>query len=394
MRSVIWAFAILFVPHHQVVGVEPRPDASPGIVSEKPNEGPFVEVQGGFMVPYTMNIPGSSVQFHMVPVPGGQFELGSSEDDPGFVEDEGPQVKVEVGPMWVAKYETTWEEYKLYMSMYQLFKSLQGQGLRVLDDSNKVDAVTAPTELYDPTFTFEFGDDPKFPAVTMTQYAAKQYTKWLSKLSGHQYRLPTEAEWEYACRGGTSTPFSFGQDESDIDDYAWYYENADEMPHAVGGKKPNPFGLYDMHGNVMEFVIDGYTEDGYAAIAGKEQAVPFLNAIHWPESFDQRVVRGGSFQDDAEMLRSAARLGSEDEDWKEEDPNIPLSPWWFTDDPSRGIGFRIVRSYQPLDESTIQKFWDIDNEDIQFDVDMRIGEGRGVITPIDPSLAKDIKGAN
>jgi formylglycine-generating enzyme required for sulfatase activity len=369
-------------------------EAVPGLVEEKPSEGPFVEVDGKYMVPYTMKIPGSSVEFHMVPVPGGNFKMGSSEDDEYFVEDEGPQAEIEVGPMWVSKYEATWAEYKLYMSMYQLFKSLQGQGLRALDESNKVDAVTAPTELYDPTYTFEFGDDPAYPAVTMTQYAAKQYTKWLSKLTGQQYRLPTEAEWEYACRGGTTTPFSFGEDDAEIDDYAWYYDNSDEYPHPVGQKKPNPFGLYDMHGNVMEWVIDGYTEDGHARLAEQDQPVPLVEAIHWAESFDNRVMRGGSFQDDPESLRSAARLASQDEDWKEEDPNIPLSPWWFTDDPTRGLGFRVFRSYKPLDDATITKFWDIDNEDLQFDVDMRVDEGRGVITPIDPSLAEDIAGRN
>ena len=105
-------------------------------------------------------------------------------------------------------------------------------------------------------------------------------------------------------------------------------------------------------------------------------------------------MRGGSWQDDAEQLRCAARLASEDEDWKAEDPNFPLSPWWYTDDPTRGIGFRIFRSYQPLETQTISKFWDIDNEDIQMDVDMRMTEGRGVQSPIDPTLAEDIKTAN
>lgn len=390
-----WLVAIGVVLLHSgslLWAAEPN-SARLGISAKKPANGPSVKVEGGFMVPYVLKVPGSSVEISMVPVPGGTFELGSSEDAEEHTEAEGPQVEVEVGPMWVAKYETTWEEYQLYMSMYKLFKSLQGQGVRTLNDSNKADAVTAPTELYDPTFTFEFGQEPKLPAVTMTQYAAKQYTKWLSKLTGQQYRLPTEAEWEYACRAGSATAYHFGDDPADLDDYAWYYDNSDEAPHDVGTKKPNAFGLHDMHGNVMEWVVDSFTEDGYASIEAK-QPVSFLEAIQWPESFDNRVVRGGSFQDDPEQLRSAARLGSEDEAWKGEDPNIPLSPWWYTDDPSRGIGFRVFRSYQPLDEKMIVKFWDIDNEDIQLDVEMRIDGGRGVLTPVDPTLAKDIEGAN
>jgi formylglycine-generating enzyme required for sulfatase activity len=365
----------------------------PGFVTEEPAEKPFVKVEGGYLVPYTLTIPGSDVEVEMVPIPGGTFKLGSNPDSENHVEDEGPQVDVEVGPMWVSKYETTWEQYQLYMSMYKIFKDLQGQGLRKIDESNRVDAVTAPTELYDPTYTFEFGQDPELPAVTMTQYAAKQFTKWLSKLTGQQYRLPTEAEWEYACRAGAETAYHFGDDPEQLEDYAWYFDNSDEMPHEVGTKKPNDFGLYDMHGNVMEWVIDGYTEDGYAALKGKG-SLSIVDAIQWPASFDQRVIRGGSFQDDAEMLRSAARLASEDEDWKAEDPNIPLSPWWYTDDPTRGIGFRIFRSYEPLGSQVIEKFWDIDNEDIELDVQMRIDEGRGVITPVDPALAEAIQEAN
>lgn len=381
--------ALLFLsPLSAIEAQQPEP----GMASSQPAEGPYVKVEGGYMVPYILRVPGSRVEIAMVPVPGGKFKLGSDESSAGHVDDEGPQIELEVGPMWVAKYETTWLQYQLYMSMYKVFKDLQGQGLRKVDDSNRADAVTAPTELYDPTFTFEYGQDPKLPAVTMTQYAAKQFTKWLSKLTGHQYRLPTEAEWEYACRAGSETEYHFGDDPENLGDYAWFFDNSDELPHEVGTKKPNAFGLYDMHGNVMEWVVDGYTEEGYAAIAERNPK-SFLDAIQWPEAFDNRVVRGGSFQDDAEQLRSAARLGSEDEDWKLEDPNIPLSPWWYTDDPSRGIGFRLFRSYQPLDQERIIKFWDIDNEDIQLDVEMRLNEGRGVLAPVDPSLAESIDGA-
>lgn len=368
--------------------------SDPGFSTTKPASGPAVEVDGGYMVPYTLTIPGSEVQIEMVPVPGGSFQLGSSPEAEFHQEDEGPQVSVQVGPMWVAKYETSWAEYKLYMSMYKLLKNLQSQQLRLIGDNNKVDAVTAPTELYDSSFTYEFGEDPKLPAVTMTQYAAKQYSKWLSRLVGRQYRLPTEAEWEYACRAGSDQAYSFGDDAAALGEYAWYAENSDGTPHFVGQKEPNAFGLHDMHGNVMEWCINGYTEDGYAVLEGKPQPLSVVDSIIWPESFDQRVVRGGSWQDDAEALRCAARLGSEDEDWKGQDPNYPLSPWWYTDDPARGVGFRLFRSYQPLPDNVISKFWEIDNEDIQMDVDMRLDEGRGVLSPIDPSLAEDIKQAS
>ncbi len=362
-----------------------------GIAKEKPASGPFVKVDEGYMVPYTLTIPGSDVKFEMIPVPGGTFKFGSPEDEDGFEDDQGPQVEVKVDPMWIAKHETTWKQYRLYMSMYKLFKDLGSRGMRKLTPENEVDAVTAPTELYEPSFTFEFGQDDDLPAVTMTQYSAKQFTKWLSKLTGQQYRLPAEAEWEYACRAGTDTAFHFGDDPDDLDDYAWYYDNSDELPHPVGEKKPNPFGLHDMHGNVMEWVIDGYAEDGYASLASKNPPLKVSDTLRWAESYDNRVVRGGSFQDDPEQLRAAAKITSEDDDWREDDPNIPLSPWWYTSDPSRGIGFRIFRSYKPLGNELIAKFWDIDNEDIEFDVDIRLSGGRGAKAVVDPELAKEIE---
>ena len=139
------------------VGLAAEPVSKLGLSPTKPESGPYVEVGDAYMVPYTFKVPGSEVEIAMVPVQGGTFKLGTSEDADYFSEDEGPQVEVEVGPMWVAKYETTWEQYQLYMSMYKLFKDLQSEGLRKIGDSNKVDAVTAPTELYDPSYTFEYG---------------------------------------------------------------------------------------------------------------------------------------------------------------------------------------------------------------------------------------------
>lgn len=357
-----------------------------GISDQKPTQGPYVEVNGRFMVPYQLIIPGSSVVVEMVPIPGGEFTMGSSQ------EDESPQVTVLVQPMWVAKTETSWREYGLYMSMYRLFNSVTRKGQRTVNAENAVDAVTAPTELYDSTFTYKYGQEPDLPAVTMTQYAAKQYTKWLSKLTGHQYRLPCEAEWEYACRAGSTAAYSFGDDESELQDYAWYSENSDERPHPVGTRKPNAFGLHDMHGNVMEWVIDSYTEDGYQSLADKPLPVFFADSVQWPESVEGRGLRGGSWQDFAEDCRSSKRVGSGVEDeWKEEDPNLPLSPWWFTNDPTRGVGFRIFRSYSPLDDSIISKFWELDHAHIDEDVSSRLSEGRGIQCVIDPGLAEEIK---
>ena len=206
----------------------------PGIVKEKPAEGRFVETDQGYMVPYTATIPGTDVTFEMVPIPGGKFQMGSPEDEEDRRDDEGPQFEVTVQPFWIGKHEVTWAEYKKYMELDKHFKSFQQAKTRIINDENRQDAITAPSSLYDPSFTFEAGEEPNEPAATMTQYAAKQYTKWLSLLSGPFYRLPYEAEWEYACRAGTTTAFYFGDDPDELEEHAWYYDNSDELRHAVG----------------------------------------------------------------------------------------------------------------------------------------------------------------
>ena len=349
-----------------------------GISKTKPTSGPVIEVDGGYMVPYTVSIPGSNVSYTMMPIPGGVAEVGSPAGSPGHKDDEGPVVKVKIEPMWVAKCEVSWAEYKLFMSMYKMFKTFEQTKIRKVDPSKLPLSLTVPTQLYEPTFTYEFGEDPDMPAITITQYAAKQYTKWLSGLTALQYRLPTEAEWEYACRAGSKTAYSFGDDEGSLGEYAWFADNSEEKLHSIGTKKPNPWGLHDMHGSVMEWVIDGHSEDGYAALAEKKQPIPVIEAVNWPKELMHRALRGGGWQDSPAALRSASRVSSDDEAWKETDPNLPKSPWWYTDDPARAVGFRIVRSYKPLDQATIAKFHDIDNDEIQLSVDIRLEEGRGV----------------
>ncbi len=173
-----------------------EPTATVGLVEKAPEGVRAVKTDRGFMIPYTVKMS-DAVSFEMVPIPGGKIKVGSPSSEKGRNEDEGPQVEVEVAPFWMAKCEVSWAEYKLYMTTIELFITPDGVRAEAVNDKNKADAVTAPSKLYEPTYTFEYGEDPQLPAVTMSQFAARQYTKWLSKKSpeGLVYRLPNEAEW-------------------------------------------------------------------------------------------------------------------------------------------------------------------------------------------------------
>jgi formylglycine-generating enzyme required for sulfatase activity len=254
--------------------------------------------------------------------------------------------------------------------------------MRLVTDENKADAVTAPTPLYEPDFTFTIGGDPDQPAVTMSHFAARQYTKWLSLLSAQTYRLPTEAEWEYAARAGTTTAYFFGDDPEQIGDYAWFYDNADEAYHPVGSKKPNPWGLHDIYGNVAELTLDQYKADTYQT--GADSGLSADDAVVWTTKMFPHAVRGGGFYDDPPKLRSAAR--GQTEDWRIEDPNLPRSPWWFTDEPALAVGFRLVRPLKPADVETRAKWWEVDNEVLGQAVEDRLNEGRGALGLVDPEL--------
>lgn len=378
--------AALTLPHLASVPsafAEPLPVSSEataaevlGISKTKPTSGPFVEIEGGFMVPYTHKIDRTNISFEMIPVPGGTYVIGSPESEEGRTEDEGPQFTVTIEPFWIAKNELTWGEYKTFMRNYDIFKRLRSRGVRTVDASNKADSVTIPTPLYDPSHTYKFGDDNQQPAVSMTQYGAKQYTKWLSGVTQVQYRLPSEAEWEYAARAGSTTAYSFGDSAEDLEKYATFADNSgDAGASKVGLKEPNAFGLHDMHGNVWEWTVDQYNAEGYGDKGGK--TLTGAEAINWPTGPDFRAARGGGFQDSADRLRSAVRIGSVDEEWKSEDPNIPLSPWWYTSDPARMVGMRLVRSSKPLGHEDIQNYWNSGDESTEHDVEFRLKEGRG-----------------
>jgi formylglycine-generating enzyme required for sulfatase activity len=400
-------------------GAHARPAAAGrGLVANKPPDGPAVAVDGGFMVPYAETVPGTSIAFEMIPVPGGDFLLGSPDSEPGRGADEGPQAAVHVDPFWIGKCEVTWAEYHAYMAMYDAFKEFQaiaaGSGAggdaqdpkitaeerkliagHVLDnkltDNLDVDAVTCPTPLYDPSTTYMAGEEEDQPAVTMTQLAARQYTKWLSGITGVEYRLPGEAEWEYAARAGTTTPYSFGADAKELGKYAWIEANSDYMTHPVGTKAPNPWGLHDVHGNVAEWTLDEYRAKRYSELGpGPTDAA---KSVLWPTKVFPRVIRGGSWLSTPELCRSAARQKSEEKEWKLSDPNRPLSPWWYTEEPAMGVGMRLVRPLAAMSADDKRRAWDVDVADTKRDVGARLQEGRGVLGVADPALPAAVEAA-
>jgi formylglycine-generating enzyme required for sulfatase activity len=280
--------------------------------------------------PFTEAIPDTKISFDMVPIKGGAFKMGSPSAEAGRAEDEGPQVDVTVKPFWMGAREVTWEEYDLFAFAK---RRVATPGVA----PTGADAVSKPTPPYaDESWGFGKG---KQPALGMTWHAAAEYCRWLSAKTGHTYRLPTEAEWEYAARAGSSMPWSAGKDEASLADVAWYAADSDSVPHKVGTKKPNAFGLYDMHGNVAEWTLDQYDTKRYASLASQKGLInPVLlpSEVRYPH-----VVRGGSFEDDAAHLRSAARRGSKPE-WSRRDPQQPQSIWWHTD--AIFVGFRLVRA--------------------------------------------------
>ncbi len=326
------------------------------VAEEDPNAA--IEIHQGIMAkldvtaeaqmkPYTDKINGTEVTFAMVPIPGGEFMMGSPDAEAGHKPEEGPVHKVKIDPFWMGKLEVTWSEYELFMYPDEEKKV---RASRQSDPAaNKMaDAVSRPTSPY-VEMSFGMGKEG-FPAISMSQHAANKYCQWLSARTGHFYRLPTEAEWEYACRAGTTTAYSFGDDPAKLNDYAWHAGNSDFKYQKVGKKKPNPWGLHDMHGNVTEWTLDQLDPGYYQKLATALAQNPWNKAAKpYPHA-----VRGGSWDDDPEMLRSAVRRGSE-KGWKLQDPQLPKSIWYLTD--AQFQGFRVVRPLKVPAAEEISKYW-------------------------------------
>lgn len=302
---------------------------------------------------FTEQIPGTHVSFNMKAIPGGSFLMGSPEDEPFRQDDEGPVRKVTLSPFFIGEVEVTWDMYWAFYAETMSEGRIPPSEVFANNSSDPaVDAISGPTPPFGiPDQGWGGGDRP---AITMTHYAAETFCQWLSKKTGKHYRLPTEAEWEYATRGGTQTPYFFPGDPKQLSNegfwrkifkadtaqiarYAVYAndsKNRTEEPSAV---QANPYGLKNTVGNVMEYCSDWYAPDAYQQL--EEGAVDPKG----PAKGTEHVVRGGSFSDDAALLRSAARSHTRHDEWLKTDPQQPKSIWWYSD--IKPIGFRVVCEY-------------------------------------------------
>jgi formylglycine-generating enzyme required for sulfatase activity len=303
---------------------------------------------------FTEMIPGSTISFSMIAIPGGKFNIGSPENEPYRRPDEGPVKEVEISPFYMAEVEVTWDEFLVF------YRQTGGEGrttdIKTAPATGLVDAISGPTPPYgQPDQNWGLGSRP---AITMRFATAETYCKWLSLKTGKKYRLPTEAEWEYACRAGSQTPYFFegdpkkyskdrlmnkifGADTTNIDRYVIYSGNSMAKTQKPDAVKPNPFGLKNMLGNVAEFCADWYAPDAYSELSDG------IKDPKGPVSGTERVIRGGSFKSEPTEVRSAARDFTQDVAWMKTDPQIPKSIWWYSD--CNMVGFRVVCE---LDETT------------------------------------------
>ena len=296
---------------------------------------------------FTETVPGTSASISMVAIPGGSFRMGSDSSEPFHRDDESPVREVTVSSFFMSEVEVTWNQYWAFYNETMSEGRTPPSVVYANNSRPDVDAVTGPTPPFGfPDHGWGMGDRP---AITMSHYAAETFCQWLSLKTGRTYRLPTEAEWEYAARGGTDSPYFFeGSPKSftasgfwkkfskpstePIGRYAIYAANSGDRTQEPSSVEPNPFGLKNMLGNVMEYCSDWYSADAYASGETVDPKGPSEGTEH--------VVRGGNYGDDASQLRCAARSHTENDAWLKTDPQNPKSIWWYSD--IVGIGFRVV----------------------------------------------------
>ena len=297
-------------------------------------------------------IPETAVSFEMVAIPGGKFKMGSPADEPYHQINEGPVREVQLDSFWIAKVEVTWDEYLAFFNATSSQGRKEGEEAANDDDVDGITGATPPWGAPDQGW----GKGTR-PAITMSHHAAEVYCRWLSSVTGKKYRLPTEAEWEYAARGGTSGPYFFGgspkkyesdgilnkifgPDTTTINSYVIYQENSPYKTQPPSKVWANPFGLKNMLGNVAEFCLDYYDPQVYA-----KYPKGVIKNPRGPRNGAEHVVRGGSYKSSPKDLRVARRDFTHTKEWLQTDPQIPKSIWWYSD--CKNVGFRVVCEYEP-----------------------------------------------
>jgi formylglycine-generating enzyme required for sulfatase activity len=231
----------------------------------------------------------------MVVLPAGRFSMGSSAPGMGAYDDERPAHEVSVRKVALGRFEVTFQEWEACFQDKECLRWPSDEG---------------------------WGRETR-PVINVSWEDVQGYLKWLSHKTGQTYRLPTEAEWEYAARAGTTSNYAFGNDEKVLGDYAWFSGNSGNQSHPVGEKKPNAFGMYDMHGGVWEWVQDCWHPNYQGAPA---------TGVAWEadcRSGNRRTVRGGGWNDTPRVVRSTYRYG------------------YLSDGRSLSQGFRVARELSP-----------------------------------------------
>lgn len=297
----------------------------------------YIFSQPAPLEPYEEKVPGTGIVFKMVPIPAGSYIMGSPENEKGRLPDEGPQRKIQLSAFWMQTVEVTHDQFLVFFDDEQFTRN------------SDVDAVTRPTPQYI-DLSWGMGKQGGFPANSMSQHTALMYCQWLYHKTGTFYRLPTEAEWEYACRAGSTDIYPWGTNPKNLDKYAWHAGNSESHYHRTGTKQPNVWGLYDMLGNVSEWTLDQYDENYYQSIPDNSTDPLVVPSKRYPRS-----VRGGSFEDKGDALRCAARFKSAPS-WNKRDPQVPKSKWWLTD--AAFVGFRVVKPLKQPNPEEAKAFYE------------------------------------
>jgi formylglycine-generating enzyme required for sulfatase activity len=268
----------------------------------------------------------------LVPIQPGQFWMGSPKGEPGRNADETEHVILLTRPFYLGMHKVTVGQFKAFVkdTGYVTHAEKSGEGsYRLLPDGKWT---------LDPKISwrnpgFEQTDD--HPVVCVNWLDAQAFCSWLTTKEGKKYGLPTEAQWEYCCRTGTRTRFSFGDDDNDLDGHGWFAANSSQTTQPVGRKKPNAWGLFDMHGNAWEWCSDWYGPDYYLQSPREDPRCPRGPGM---------VVRGGGWSQDAKDCRSASRSGrlSMTQSSTNVGFRVGTAPHYIITSPATGISLRLI----------------------------------------------------